>query len=146
MNMTNFERYNQLHDEIIKRLKNEELTIETAKSACNLIFDKYIMEAQLSNTERDVVNEPSKTRMLELFNSETGRLIKIIGERNGNMPKEYSEKLKELRRRFDDLYEKIEKSTATDVTKFKIECDKLHDDAKKLDNKIQFQLKFNHVI
>lgn len=41
--MNNFEKYNKLHDEIISRLENGEITTETAKEVNDLLFDKYIV-------------------------------------------------------------------------------------------------------
>ena len=45
--MTNFEKYNKLHDEVMKRLENGEITVEQAKEVNDLAFDKYITEAKI---------------------------------------------------------------------------------------------------
>ena len=42
MNYTNFDKYNILHNEVIDKLQNGEITIEKAKEINDLAFDKYI--------------------------------------------------------------------------------------------------------
>lgn len=49
MEMTNFEKYNKLHTEIMKKLENGEITIEKAKEVNDLAFDKYITEGITMN-------------------------------------------------------------------------------------------------
>ena len=46
--MPNFDRYNKLHDEIMKRLEDGEITTERAKEVNDLAFEKYILEAAIS--------------------------------------------------------------------------------------------------
>ena len=48
----NIEKYNKLHNEIMKRLESNEITTESAKAINNLAFDKYIVE----NTELKSIN------------------------------------------------------------------------------------------
>ena len=47
--MTNFEKYNKLHSEVMSRLENGEITIETAKEVNDLAFEKYIEESSGTN-------------------------------------------------------------------------------------------------
>lgn len=42
--MTNYEKYNKLHAEVMKRLEDGEITIETAKEVNDLAFEKYVTE------------------------------------------------------------------------------------------------------
>jgi hypothetical protein len=42
----NIEKYNKLHDEIMKRLENGEITIETAREVNDLAFEKYMYESK----------------------------------------------------------------------------------------------------
>ena len=42
--MPNYNRYNKLHDEILTRLENGEITTEQAKDVIDLAFDKYVVE------------------------------------------------------------------------------------------------------
>ena len=42
--MPNFERYGALHNEIMTRLENGEITTETAKEVIDAAFDKYVVE------------------------------------------------------------------------------------------------------
>ena len=43
--MNNFEKYNTLHNEVMKRLEDGEITIECAKEINDLAFEKYIIES-----------------------------------------------------------------------------------------------------
>ena len=43
--MTNFERYNKIHNEVMTRLEKEEITVEQAKDVIDLAFDKYMVES-----------------------------------------------------------------------------------------------------
>jgi hypothetical protein len=43
----NIEKYNKLHSEIMNRLENGEITVETAKEINDLAFDKYITESKI---------------------------------------------------------------------------------------------------
>ena len=42
--MADFERYNKLHDEVMKRLEVGEITTEQAKDVIDMSFEKYIFE------------------------------------------------------------------------------------------------------
>lgn len=42
--MTNYERYLEIHNELMNRLANGEITTEQAKEVNDLAFDKYIVE------------------------------------------------------------------------------------------------------
>ena len=42
--MTNFERYNALHNEVMKRLEEGEITTESAKELNDRFFDRYVVE------------------------------------------------------------------------------------------------------
>lgn len=42
--MTNFERYHALHDEVMKRLEDGEITTESAKELNDRFFNRYIMD------------------------------------------------------------------------------------------------------
>lgn len=49
MEKTNFEKYNMLHNEIMKKLEIGDITVEKAKEINDLAFDKYIIEAMTIN-------------------------------------------------------------------------------------------------
>ena len=85
--MNNFEKYNKLHDEVMKRLKDGEITIETAKGIVDISFNKYIVEKTNSSSYA------IKPKTLQLYNTILRELYKI------HMPK--SDKIK------DDLYKLI---------------------------------------
>ena len=63
--MSNFDRYNRLHTEIINRLEKGEITTEQAKDVVNLAFNKYIVEAE-NDTLSDDDKEKLKARKVEL--------------------------------------------------------------------------------
>jgi hypothetical protein len=58
--MTNFEKYNKLHDEVLKRLEDGEITVETAKEVTDLAFDKYITEDSNSSNNKFINNIKQK--------------------------------------------------------------------------------------
>jgi hypothetical protein len=47
----NIEKYNKLHDELMKRLESGEITTEQAKEVNDLAFDKYITESPTAQTK-----------------------------------------------------------------------------------------------
>lgn len=53
--MTNFERYNALHDEVMKRLEDGEITTEQAKNVIDLSFDKYITESVVTDSAKKAI-------------------------------------------------------------------------------------------
>lgn len=71
MEHSNFERYSAIHNELIKRLQDGEITIEFAKEVNDLAFDKYISEKvdfkniankvqETKNRIKDTVSDTSK--------------------------------------------------------------------------------------
>ena len=45
------EKYNKIHDELIKKLEDGEITIEQAKEINELAFDKYVLESSKNDGE-----------------------------------------------------------------------------------------------
>ena len=58
--MTNFEKYNKIHDEVMKRLEDGEITTEMAKEVNDLAFEKYLLEAT-NNTNHKLDDSNSST-------------------------------------------------------------------------------------
>lgn len=46
----NIEKYNKLHNELMRRLESGEIAVESVKEVHNLVFNKYIVEASKSTT------------------------------------------------------------------------------------------------
>ena len=72
--MNNFEKYSKLHDEVMKRLEDGEITIEKAKEINDLAFEKYISEAKIipfnphrSKSKNRTVNEINADLTFELM-------------------------------------------------------------------------------
>lgn len=56
----NIEKYNILHDELMKRLESGEITVEMAKEVHDLAFDKYITEGFFDRFSKKAKEEEQK--------------------------------------------------------------------------------------
>ena len=100
--MTNFDKYNLMHEEIMFKMENGEITIECARQLNDLAFNKYIAEASMTEDYM----------MDELFTEGA----------NWDLHKEYRQTLKAIRtqirdtkklitaKKFDDARENIKKA------------------------------------
>ena len=77
--MTNFEKYIKLHDEIMHRLKEGELTIETAKELSDAIFNASTV-ISMSNSCIHVGTLHSGISVMKL--NESGKLISPLVNSN----------------------------------------------------------------
>lgn len=57
----NIEKYSKLHNEIMKKLENGEITVENAKEINDLAFNKYITEGKFSDAFNKVKKSVSST-------------------------------------------------------------------------------------
>lgn len=79
----NIEKYNKLHDEIMKRLENGEITMEQAKEVNDLAFDKYIVmeSTDISKSRKDILNttlkmlREAKIKYIEYLDDDKEKLI-----------------------------------------------------------------------
>lgn len=83
--MNNFEKYNKLHNEIMKRLEDGEITVEQAKEVSDLAFDKYISETVIINKP---VDQETKDRLVREINIQ-------LSEELMDIRREYDKKIKE---------------------------------------------------
>ena len=87
--MPNFEKYNKLHAEIMKRLEAGEITTEQAKEVNDLAFEKYITEDygldRLVVTAKDILKDLKNLRPM-ITNDKTITLLdKDISELEGRI-------------------------------------------------------------
>lgn len=129
--MPNFEKYNKLHNEVIKRLKDGKITTEQAKEVHDKIFNKYIIESG----EVSIQNKILKLKLE--FETDTSKLLSILNnlydKMNTNEKAEYSE----LKSRYNDFAKKLKTIEFTNYNEFLKESDKLHSDMGKLAISIQ---------
>jgi chromosome segregation ATPase len=55
--MNNFEKYTALHNEVMKRLEDGDITTEQAKEVIDLSFDKYVTESVNIQSIKDAIKK-----------------------------------------------------------------------------------------
>lgn len=121
MDHINFERYDVIHNEIMKRLQEGEITIEQAKEVNDLAFDKYIVEAEL--TIQDKILE-----LRSRFESVTGKLLNTIDDISHKMDSDEKTEYSDLKSRYDKFSSKLQILEYTNYDEFLKEYNKLHSD------------------
>ena len=101
--MTNFERYNALHDEVMKRLEEGEITTEQAKSVIAMSFEKYCTETfeYEDDNELEIFEESARQKYVELLEKKRDKLQTLIKHATGEKRKELQNKLNDVN---DQLY------------------------------------------
>lgn len=129
--MPNFERYNKLHNEVMKRLEDGEITTESAKELNDKFFDRYIIET----TEQNIQDKILKLRAE--CESITGRLLESLFDISDKMTYDDKAEYRKLKYRYDKFVSKLETIEFTNYNKFLSEYNNLHSDIAKFAKSIQ---------
>ena len=118
--MENFERYTALHEELMKRLENGEITTEQAKILNDKFFDKYVVESAYDfkegydENELEVYEESARNKYLdkleeegEKIKKEAERVQKLISHATGDKKKSLEKRLGILWDKLNDVERKI---------------------------------------
>ena len=106
--MTNFERYNKLHNEVMTRLEKEEITIEQAKDVIDLAFDKYMVESG-EDVEKLKARHDTLEREYKKCEAELRKLNDVDG--TSEEAKKYTElenRMRTIGREMKDIAKKID--------------------------------------
>lgn len=100
-----FEKYLLLHDKIMEKVANDEITTEQAKELNDLAFNKYVIESsynedELDNNELEIFEESARHKYVEQLEKEKARLEKLLEFARG-------ERLQSIKTKLKDIDEKL---------------------------------------
>ncbi len=121
--MNNFEKYNALHTEVMKRLEDGEITIETAKAVIDLTFDKYIIEA---STDDDNYCLDKKIKLK--FESDSATLLNDIRGYINKMTPSQKKKFNTLEERYNEIVNQLSIKPDNEHDNYERMCDSFHSD------------------
>ena len=123
--MANSERYNLLHDEVMRRLENGEITTEQANEVHDKIFDRYVIESEESQEPKNEYDE--KRSILSDFQTNTNTLImNTLCDYENIMTSVQKQKYEKMKNEYHMIVTDICNDDDTNNEAYKQICDNFH--------------------